>query len=530
MAGQLRAAIYCRVSSTVQEDNSSLETQAAACRAYAAQHGFAVLAEYREVHTGVELWERPKLTELRQAIRDGAVDGVVCYSVDRLARDPVHLGVVLSEADYAGVAVHFVTEPLDDSPEGQLIRFVRGYAAKIEHEKIRERTLRGRIARVQSGRPPVGARPPYGYRWVEAVNPATGRLDKVRLEPDPKTAPIVRRIFEAIASGTPAHGVARALTAEGIPTPTGRDYWHVTTIANLLRHPVYTGQHVAMRWKEERRRDRHGRIIDTIVERPRSEWLALPGVAEPIVSQELAQQAEAQLRANKQHAIRNNRNPEAFLLRGGHAVCGYCGHTLQAYNHNRYGPVYRDTMHCERHGCPEFSIRAHLLDEPVWHGLKARLLDPSLIAREVERLAAEDPAADDLAAIDRRLAELDRKLRNLAGQLAETANPVVAGVLKEELERLANERTRLEAERETLEHRRQEWREAQQRLADLDLWVQRVARNLEGADYETKRLALRACNVKVKVWNTKHLPRWQAEMTLGGDPIVFTSADVYEIP
>jgi hypothetical protein len=33
------------------------------------------------------------------------------------------------------VAVEFVTEPLDNSPEGQLIRFVRGYAAKVEHEE-----------------------------------------------------------------------------------------------------------------------------------------------------------------------------------------------------------------------------------------------------------------------------------------------------------------------------------------------------------------------------------------------------------
>src|SRR4051812_48833528 len=116
----LRAAIYVRVSSVSQEqDGTSLQTQGAACRAYALAHGYSVDDGdvYREVFTGVELWERPLLTRLRDAVRRREVGVVVAYAIDRLARDPVHLGVVISEAEHAGVAVEFVTEPLDHSPE-----------------------------------------------------------------------------------------------------------------------------------------------------------------------------------------------------------------------------------------------------------------------------------------------------------------------------------------------------------------------------------------------------------------------------
>ena len=42
--------------------------------------------------------------------------------------------------------MRFVTEPLDNSPEGHLIRYVKGYAAQIEREKIIDRTVRGRMA------------------------------------------------------------------------------------------------------------------------------------------------------------------------------------------------------------------------------------------------------------------------------------------------------------------------------------------------------------------------------------------------
>jgi len=186
---QPRAAIYTRVSTLAQEDEgSSLDTQQEACIRYAVQNGYEVDDNhvYREVYTGTELWARPRLTTLREAIRTRQVDARVAYAIDRLSRDPVHLGVLLSEAEHVGVEVLFVTEPLDHSPEGQLIRFVRGYAAKVEHEKIKERTIRGKRAPLLSGRLLPGCKVLYGYRWRDDTHGA--------YEPDPLTAWVVQRI------------------------------------------------------------------------------------------------------------------------------------------------------------------------------------------------------------------------------------------------------------------------------------------------------------------------------------------------
>ena len=88
-----RAAIYVRVSTTTQEDGgTSLATQEERCRQYAASRGYDFALFFRETHTGVELWERPQLTALRDAVRHDQVDVVVAYAIDRLSRDPVHLG------------------------------------------------------------------------------------------------------------------------------------------------------------------------------------------------------------------------------------------------------------------------------------------------------------------------------------------------------------------------------------------------------------------------------------------------------
>ena len=209
---------------------------------------------FREIHTGTELWERPQLTALRAAVRSRAVDVVVCHSIDRLARDPVHLGVVLSEADHAGVDVSFISELLDDSPEGQLIRFVRGYAAKVEHEKIKERSRRGEAARLSAGKPNVGPRPPYCYQWANAGKP--------RLIENPDTAPIVRRIFNDSLGGVSARQVAMALSRDGIPTATGNATWQTATITQLVQKPVYVGKMASRRYLRERARNqqvtRHG--------------------------------------------------------------------------------------------------------------------------------------------------------------------------------------------------------------------------------------------------------------------------------
>src|SRR5688572_21684015 len=126
-----RAAIYVRVSSQQQErEGTSLETQEAACRRFCDERGFVLTEDvYREVFSGQQLWERRALSRLRDAVRRGDIDVIVCYSVDRLARDAVHLGVIITEAEHAGCAVEFVSEPLDDTPEGQLVRFIKGFAA-----------------------------------------------------------------------------------------------------------------------------------------------------------------------------------------------------------------------------------------------------------------------------------------------------------------------------------------------------------------------------------------------------------------
>src|SRR4051794_15443131 len=86
--GPPRCAVYVRVSDTKQErDGTSLQTQEVACRQYARERGYVVVAVHSDVHTGKNLYERPGLSALREAIRVTDVDVVVAHALDRLSRN-----------------------------------------------------------------------------------------------------------------------------------------------------------------------------------------------------------------------------------------------------------------------------------------------------------------------------------------------------------------------------------------------------------------------------------------------------------
>jgi site-specific DNA recombinase len=506
-SGRKRAAIYVRVSTAGQEqDGTSLVTQEAYCRECAGRRGYAIdeAHVYREVHTGTELWERAVLTRLREAIRRREMDCLVCYAIDRLARDPVHLGVILSEADHAGVEVLFVTEPLDNSPEGQLIRFVRGYAAKVEHEKFRERSMRGLRARLEAGKPHPGPKPPFGYLWRDEAKSA--------YVVDPDTVPTVQWIFRAAAAGQSLRQITGLLNERGVPSPTGRPLWRFSTIHTILSNPIYAGQASARRTVSTR--NGYGR--KTMKLRPEEEHVSLPeGTAPALVEASAFEAVQARMRLNKERAARNNHDPEAALLRGGYARCAHCGGALSARRtHSGRYLTYRCGRNMEsRESCAGSSIQAATLDAAVWERVERLLTNPTIIAGELERMRTKDPTDADLAGIDRMIGQTERQQRGLVGHLA-ALDPDSAALVHEQLASLSARRRGLEDERQAVLGRRRAWELAQGRLDELEGWCATVAANLGELTYQQKRLALDTLGVSARVWRVGHEPRYQVEASI----------------
>jgi DNA invertase Pin-like site-specific DNA recombinase len=149
----IRAALYCRVSTTSQD----LDLQLEALHEFAAQRGWAIANEYTDVISGAST-RRPGLDRLLADAHAGRFKVVAVWKLDRLGRSLIHMIQVVDEL--LGEAIHVVsaTGPHMDSttPQGLLMRNIFGSVAEYERELIRERVRAGqaRAQGVRFGRKP----------------------------------------------------------------------------------------------------------------------------------------------------------------------------------------------------------------------------------------------------------------------------------------------------------------------------------------------------------------------------------------
>lgn len=499
-----RAAIYVRVSSLQQErEGASLETQEAACRQFCATKGWEVLEPhvYRETHKRYLLHERPLMTELRMAARDHAFDVVVCYCVDRLSSQDAHVYILDEEFSRAGISMAFATEDFEQTAIGRFVRSAKVLAAAIEVEKIRERTVRGRIARVRSGKLIPGGKPLYGYQWPEERD-HKGRLIKGRLIEDPLTAPIVRRIFDALANGVTLRAIAAALTNEGIPTPTqSSPRWHTAVIARMAHHPAYKGQAYGWGIRKGGAQPQH---FDP------EKAIELPaGTIPPLVEERTWDAVQLVMTRNKERAIRSAKNPESALLRGGNVRCGYCGVAMYARPRSNGRVDYVCKRNSDFPGsCPNPTIVTHQLDQAVWSKAHEILMNPETILRQLERLQAANPTKEELSAIDAALRSLDKRTAVLVQSISMVSDAEAAAPLISHLEGLTKQGRTLKQERALLLEQQRSWQEHRIQLSSLETWCRTVSKNLEAFDFKQRRMVLDALGFSAKLYRSDHEPRY----------------------
>ena len=157
--------IYCRVSTDVQEDNTSLEQQEEDSRVYCRDYGLTVGMVYHEVWSGYQYREREKLATMRGRYRDGKIQGVVICTLDRLSRSQVHNAIIMEEMEHYKVTLYCVKEAIDDTPMGKFTCLILSFVAEMERERFMDRSMTGRISLARHGTFKEGPKPIYGYKW-----------------------------------------------------------------------------------------------------------------------------------------------------------------------------------------------------------------------------------------------------------------------------------------------------------------------------------------------------------------------------
>ncbi len=499
----MRAVIYCRVSTEDQErEGTSLQSQLDAClklareRDYEVPEGFTVM----ETYSGLSL-DRPKLNEVRQWVRDKQVDAVIAYTLDRLSRDPVHFIILQEELERAGVALIMVTEDVDSSDMGKLIAHIKGFAAKLEAEKIRERTQRGIRERVKAGKMPSGRRARlYGYTYSDGVRHIN--------EAEAKYA---RDMFGWLLDGETINGITYRLRKLGISTPSGNGYWIRSTVYRILTNPAYAGRtycyyQVHKETKKHYRDSRKSRKT-SIETKPYSDGVLIEGATPAIITETLFNQAQAILKRNREMSSRNGK--VQYLLRG-HIYCALCNRKYWGYsrwsngkpdksNQRYYYCMGRRTIitpvKCDNRG-----YQADHLESVVWEQIEKLLSNPEFVLSQLERIKNEPNQADffenELTEVLRRLQELDKEQERLL-QWALKGFPEVTVI--NENEKINRTRADLKVRRAELEKKIENAKENEVDLKGVERFCELVRENLMNFTYEDKRLALEALRIRVNI-------------------------------
>jgi len=393
----MKAVIYCRVSTEGQEqDGTSLQTQLEACREYCESRRYEIRCELSEAWSGLSL-ERPKLTEIRELVRTDAIDMVVVYSLDRFSRDPVHGVILMQELEKHGVTLEAATETVDNSEVGKLVFYIKGYAAKLDAERRRDATGRGKEAMLKNGKLPQGTGIGiYGYQWIKEY--------KKRI-PIEREAKIVRRVFEMVAEGYSCFKIARILNEEGVTTKSGKK-WEACTVSRMVRNPAYTGVTYFGKTSGKNRE-----------KQPQESWYVLPDVTPAIIGKELFERAQAAMARSRE--LHRGKAKHEYPLTG-FTVCGYCGSPL-------VGSCLRGDYryYCCRGTYPTASrqkicnaryIRAEWLEGVVWEKVKSVLCYPELLLTEIGEQSEVEEASISSRAIEEEIRELSRKIKQYAGQ------------------------------------------------------------------------------------------------------------------
>ncbi|MFD2415344.1 recombinase family protein [Amycolatopsis pigmentata] len=352
----IRFAFYGRVSTEDQQDpEASRNWQRARARALVDRHG-EIVAEFFDVGQSRSIpWKRrPQAARLLAAMRDPGrgFDAVVVGEPQRAFYGNqygltfpvfVHYGVGLWVPEVGGAV-----DP--DSEAHDLVMSVFGGMSKGERSRIKIRVRSAMTAQARVEGRFLGGRPPYGYRLADAgphPNPAKAADGKRlhRLEPDPDTAPMVRRIFAEYLAGRGIFAIAEGLTRDGVASPSASDpgrnrhrsgvAWSKGAIRVILSNPRYTGRQV---WNKQRKEEVLIDVDDVALGHEtrmqwnaRDKWIVSDEVVhDPLIDTgtfERAQQVMAAKGAGRTTRERH-RTRHCYVLRG-LVHCGLCNRRMQ---------------------------------------------------------------------------------------------------------------------------------------------------------------------------------------------------------
>ncbi|MFJ8754798.1 recombinase family protein [Streptomyces sp. NPDC102441] len=362
MSKPQRVAIYTRISKDRKGQELGILRQEAACRELCARLGWTVHKVYPENDMSASTTskrKRPAYTEMLRDARDGLVDAIVVYSIDRLTRRLTELTSFLEEQREHSFA--FATTEGEDTAtaNGRMILTIKGAVAQQETERMSERINGSLLQRRERGRPHAGGPRVFGFDRDSGFQRIV-----------PEEVELIRRGYDMLMSspGRTPGDVARLWNEAGARSP-GGTAWSIQKVKRVYRSERIGGI-ITHKGQD---------IGDSIYPHPltRNEWTNVQVVLDSRAT------PSAQGSGKRKH------------LYSGFLKCGYCGSTMRVQWATIQGRTFRRTLchsgqvgHDGELGCGKVSRSYAWIEEQLNAAVEAALQE--------HRPQPQQPPTEDL--------------------------------------------------------------------------------------------------------------------------------------
>jgi DNA invertase Pin-like site-specific DNA recombinase len=422
IAAQYDTAVYTRLSSEDNnvEDGTSIETQKDMLVHYVAEHDdmrlYAVYCDNGSTGTN---FAREDFQRMLDDIKDGRVNSVVVKDLSRFARNYIEAGTYIEKIfPFMGVRFVSVNDGYDSNTSDVTdIMVTMRNIINDAYVKDISRKIRTTFDTKQKNGDYIGWSAPYGFLKAED--------NHNRLVIDPVSSPVIVQIFTWKADGLGFAVIARKLNEMGVPSPRMRNiengrykhaptdgrFWTDASVSTIIKNPVYAG-HMAQH--KTTRLSLNGRQKQL----SSSEWVIVPNTHEPIVSEELWQEAQAATRRNAEKwrmCFRGSGElcqKDENILKG-LLICPYCNSTMI----RRIDGNTKYTYHnCNRHrynpACKVKFVREDALLETIFQAVRTKILAAADIQKALDKAAAGKGHTDTVNKLRKRITEVKNKVKN----------------------------------------------------------------------------------------------------------------------
>lgn len=405
---------------------------------------------------------RPVFREMLDRIKAGEANGILCWHLNRLARNPLEWGE-LQQLLADGVIQCVKTPEREYHPEDHslLIAVESSMAAQYSRD-LRRDVQRGCKEKALQGWYPY--KPKAGYE----LDPVTKELQR-----DEFRSPLLRRAIEHMLTGDMSvPQVLQKLNAAGYKTPRtksgGMRPMSRSSLYRFFTDPFYTGRFT---FEGDEIQGKHEPLLTE------TEFAAIQRIL------------GRPMRAKPQKYF----HTYAGLMR-----CGVCGCQITAETHvKRYRTTGKEARyvyyHCTgRKGCPKTSVTEPELDHTLLKELDGRRLQPEFVSWALEALEREEKeAVENQPQALTNIAAAERSLSIRLDRLFEMRED--GELSKEEfLERKAKYTTELTALRKEATEQEEQPKRDRERLKEVLVFRRDAYRRFANEHPEERRRIARA--------------------------------------